>query len=93
MYSNIHNGNIQPWKYSERAIICVIDLLPIIYINENYSCESAEMNNSTISAQVHARVLPVLPYDALEPALKRGGLFIVAMPRLFKLLVCHSRII
>ena len=31
-------------------------------------------------------------YDALEQALKQGGLFIVAMQRLLKLLVCHARI-
>ena len=30
-------------------------------------------------------------YNALEPALKRGGLFIMAMK--LKLLVCHTKIV
>ena len=36
IYLNIHNGKIQPWKYSNMSTICETYLHPISYINEKY---------------------------------------------------------
>ena len=75
------------------STICKIYLHMIIYMNENYSCENAEMNKRTILSRICAWALPVFFYDTLDLALKPGRLFIVAVQLLLKLLVCIARIV
>ena len=43
------------------------------------------MNESTVLPREHALALPVFLNNASEPALKQGGLFIIAVQHLFSL--------